>query len=59
MTLPLGKYRKGVVALAGAVVLIVGQAVGLDSDLYSALVAVLTFLGVYGVKNEQPAKKKR
>lgn len=51
MKLNLGKYRKGVVALAGAVVLIAGQALGLDSDLYSALVAILTFLGVYGTPN--------
>lgn len=44
-------HMKLVTALAGAVVLIVGNLWGYDSEAYNAVVAVLTALGVYGVSN--------
>lgn len=47
----IAKHRKLAVAIAGVVVLAVGEAAGVDSSLYSVTVAVLTALGVYGVPN--------
>lgn len=48
----LGRYRKAIVALVGAVVLIVGAAFGETSEVYQAVVSAATFLGVYAVPNE-------
>lgn len=46
------KYRKFIVALVGAAVLIAGAALGESSEEYQAIVAVLTSLGVYAVPNK-------
>ena len=45
------KYRKFIVALAGAAILIAGAALGEQSEEYQAIVAVLTSLGVYAAPN--------
>jgi hypothetical protein len=45
------KYRKFIVALVGAAVLIAGAALGEQSEEYQAIVTVLTSLGVYAVPN--------
>lgn len=49
----IARYRKAVVALAGAVVLGVGHYFGVDSDVYAQVVALVTAAGVYGVPNAE------
>ena len=45
------KYRKTLVAAAGAAVAIIARHFCVESDLYFDAVVVLTALGVYGVAN--------
>ncbi len=45
------KYRKTFVAVAGAVVLIVGRLAGVDSDAYFIVVTLATAFGVYATPN--------
>jgi hypothetical protein len=45
------RYRKLIVAAVGAGVVVVGQLVGVDSDIYTSVVALATALGVYAVPN--------
>ncbi len=47
----LAKYRKTVVAVAGAAVIIVGRLAGVDSDAYFVVVTLATALGVYVTPN--------
>lgn len=47
----LGRYSKIAVALVGAVVIILGRHLGLDSPVYADVTAILTAAGVYGVTN--------
>jgi hypothetical protein len=49
--LNLGKYAKLVTALAGAGVVIIGRAFGVDSAVYLDVVTLLTALGVWAVPN--------
>ena len=46
-----GKYRKTVVALVGAGVVIAGRLLGADSDAYFIIVTLATALGVYATPN--------
>lgn len=45
------KYRKFVVAVAGAAVAFLGRRWGIDSQAYADVVGVLTALGVYAIPN--------
>jgi hypothetical protein len=47
----LAPYRKTIVGVAGAAVVIVGRTFGVDSAVYFDLTAILTALGVYSIKN--------
>lgn len=47
----MSKYNKYLIAMAGAAVVIVGRAFGLDSWQYLDLVTLATALGVYAVPN--------
>ena len=47
----MSKYRKSLVALAGAVVAFVGRRYGIESQVYLDVVAVLTAAGVFAVPN--------
>lgn len=49
--LNLGKYSKLWTALAGAAVIIVGRAFGVDSAYYLDLTVLLTALGVWAAPN--------
>lgn len=48
----MGKYRKFVVALVGAAVLIVGRHYGVNSEWYGDLVILATAGGVYVAPND-------
>lgn len=45
------KYRKGIVAGVGALVLILGRHFGIESDIYFDAVCIATAFGVYQVPN--------
>lgn len=47
----LGKYRKTIVAVVGAGIVILGRAVGVDSAIYADVVTLATALGVYAIAN--------
>lgn len=51
MLAALAKYRKFVVALTGAAVVIIGRQFGVDSAIYADAVTVVTALGVYLTPN--------
>lgn len=46
-----GKYRKTIVAVVGAGVVIAGRLLGADSDAYFIIVTLATALGVYATPN--------
>ena len=47
----IARYKKFIVAAAGAAVLILGAALGEQSEVYQAVVSILTALGVAAVPN--------
>ena len=47
----MSRYRKGIVAGIGALVLILGRHFGIESDIYFDVVAVATAFGVYQIPN--------
>lgn len=51
MTAVLKQHAKSITALAGVLVMVVGTELGTDSKWYTYVVAVLTAVGVYGIRN--------
>lgn len=48
----MGKYRKTIVALVGAGVVIAGRLLGAESDAYFIIVTLATAFGVYATPNK-------